>query len=190
MIDHFAALSEPRRPWLDLEKLKNRFHILAAARHPDTNAANDADPFASLNKSYSVLRDPAARLRHLLELEYPDALAASVQIPADLAEHFMQTAAQQRALRAVAGPRDESAPALMKAVREQKRTATQAEAKATLATLEKEYERAIVEVQELDALWSLAAAPVVVRLAQLQIRLAYLGHWIGDLREALLELSL
>jgi DnaJ-domain-containing protein 1 len=190
MIDHFAALSEPRRPWLDLEKLKNRFHILAAARHPDTNAANDADPFASLNKSYSVLRDPAARLRHLLELEYPDALAASVQIPADLAEHFMQTAAQQRALRAVAGPRDESAPALMKAVREQNRTATQAEAKATLATLEKEYERAIVEVQELDALWSLAAAPVVVRLAQLQIRLAYLGHWIGDLREALLELSL
>ena len=102
----------------------------------------------------------------------------------------MQTAAQQRALSAVAGPRDESAPALMKAVREQKRSAAQSDAQAMLATLEKEYARALAEVQELDALWSLAAAPVVARLAQLQIRLAYLGHWIGDLREALLELSL
>jgi hypothetical protein len=52
MIDHFAALSEPRRPWLDLEKLKNRFHILAAARHPDTNAAEDAAPIASVDKKY------------------------------------------------------------------------------------------------------------------------------------------
>jgi len=190
MIDHFAALSEPRRPWLDLEKLKNRFHILAATHHPDSGNANDADSFASLNKSYSVLRDHAARLRHLLELEHPNAVAASAQVPADLADYFMQTAAQQRAIREVAGARDENAPALMKAVREQKRLAVEADGQAMLRTLEKESERTLAEVRELDALWSLEAAPVVARLAQLQIRLAYLGHWIGDLREALLELSL
>jgi hypothetical protein len=190
MIDHFAALSEPRRPWLDLEKLKNRFHILAATHHPDSGNANDADSFASLNKSYSVLRDHSARLRHLLELEYPNAVAASAQVPPDLADYFMQTAAQQRAIREVAGARDENAPALMKAVREQKRLAVEAGGQAMLRTLEKESERALAEVRELDALWSLEAAPVVARLAQLQIRLAYLGHWIGDLREALLELSL
>ena len=102
----------------------------------------------------------------------------------------MQTAARQRAIREVAGARDENAPALMKAVREQKRLAVEADGQAMLRTLEKESERTLAEVRELDALWSLEAAPVVARLAQLQIRLAYLGHWIGDLREALLELSL
>jgi curved DNA-binding protein CbpA len=190
MIDHFAALSEPRRPWIDLEKLKNRFHILAAARHPDKSGANEADPFAALNESYAVLRDHAARLRHLLELEHPGAVAASAQVPADLGDSFMQTAAHQRAIRAVAATRDESAPALMKAMREQQRMAVEGEARAMLTTLEKEHERALAEVRELDALWSLDAAPVVARLARVQIRLAYLGHWIDDLREALLELSL
>jgi hypothetical protein len=102
----------------------------------------------------------------------------------------MQTAAQQRAIRAVAATRDESAPALMKAMREQQRMAVEGEARAMLTTLEKEHERALAEVRELDALWSLDAAPVVARLARVQIRLAYLGHWIDDLREALLELSL
>jgi hypothetical protein len=190
MIDHFAALSEPRRPWLDLEKLKNRFHILAAARHPDTDSTADGEQFASLNASYAVLRDHASRLRHLLELEHPGAIAASAQVPADLADLFMKVAEEQRAIRTVAAARDATAPALMKALREQQRAVVEAGARKVLEALEKEHARAIEEVRELDRLWSLEAAPVVARLAQVQIRLAYLGRWITDLREALLELSL
>ena len=190
MIDHFAALSEPRRPWLDLEKLKSRFHILAAARHPDRGMTNDPERFASLNTSYNVLRDHAARLRHLLELEHPEALPVSGRVPADLAEHFMKVAEQQRAIRAVAGARDAAAPALMKAVRDQRRALVEAEARRVLATLEREYNGALDTVRELDALWSLEAAAVVARVAEAQVRLAYLNHWINDLRETLLELSL
>src|SRR5688572_32957528 len=105
MIDHFAALSEPRRPWLDVEKLKNRFHILAAARHPDRGAMNDPERFASLNTSYNVLRDHATRLRHLLELEHPEATAASRRVRADLPVHLMKVAKKRAPIPAGAGGR-------------------------------------------------------------------------------------
>ena len=35
MADYFALLDEPRRPWLDPEELKAKFHALTATVHPD-----------------------------------------------------------------------------------------------------------------------------------------------------------
>ena len=35
MTDHFATLGEPRRPWLDAEALKEKFHRLSGTVHPD-----------------------------------------------------------------------------------------------------------------------------------------------------------
>ncbi len=73
-LDHFAELGQPRRPSLDADALKDHFHRLTAEHHPDI--AGDGGRFTTLNAAYTVLREPAARLRHLLELDAPAALAA------------------------------------------------------------------------------------------------------------------
>src|SRR6266480_4581877 len=76
MADYFFLLDEPRRPWLDPEVLKAKFHVLTSTVHPDRvhratepekQAANQR--YAELNAAYQCLREPKDRLRHLLELE-------------------------------------------------------------------------------------------------------------------------
>src|SRR5213075_2932150 len=98
MVDYFALLDEPRRPWLDAELLQAKFQTLAAPVHPDRvhlsgeqekQAANRC--YAELNAAYQCLRDPKYRLHHLLELERgnkldvlqnisPDTMDLSIQV--------------------------------------------------------------------------------------------------------------
>lgn len=91
MTDYFALLGEPRRPWLDEERLKNRFLSLSAQQHPDraasaTERAAATAQFAELNAAYHCLRDPRERLHHLLLLEGGQDLRQVRRVPADLAE--------------------------------------------------------------------------------------------------------
>ena len=74
--DFFALLQEPRRPWLDAEQLKSRFHALSTEAHPDrfhqaavSERESATHRYASLNAAYSALKEPKDRLLHLLELE-------------------------------------------------------------------------------------------------------------------------
>jgi curved DNA-binding protein CbpA len=81
MIDYFALLEQTRRPWLDPEKLKEKYHELARRAQPDQN----------LNEAYRVLLDPKLRLQHLLALEGAPAAATS-EIPSELSDLFMAIA--------------------------------------------------------------------------------------------------
>src|SRR5438270_13876413 len=94
--DHFAALGQPRRPWLEPEALKEEFHRLTAEHHPDRTG--DAARFTEINAAYAVLRDPVARIRHLLELEAPAVLAAVPPLPEALTETFMRIATLRRTI--------------------------------------------------------------------------------------------
>ncbi len=76
MNDAFALLSEPRRPWLDAEALKQKFQSLSNPVHPDrVHSATESEKqsantrYAELNAAYNTLREPRDRLLHLLELE-------------------------------------------------------------------------------------------------------------------------
>src|ERR1051325_10772034 len=76
MIDYFALLHEPRRPWIDADVLKTRFLELSAEAHPDrVHGAAEAikkeaqEQFLELNAAYNCLREPKSRVQHLLELE-------------------------------------------------------------------------------------------------------------------------
>ncbi|MGH8165519.1 MAG: hypothetical protein ACREP1_14415, partial [Rhodanobacteraceae bacterium] len=77
MTDHFALLGEARRPWLDPEELKEKYHALS----------RNAPPGAELNEAFRVLSDPKLRLQHLLKLEGAD-LTAGRPVPAAVAELF------------------------------------------------------------------------------------------------------
>ena len=80
MTDHFALLGEARRPWLDPEKLKEKYHALSRS----------APPSAELNEAFRVLSDPKLRLHHLLKLEGAD-LTAGPAGAAAVAELFWNT---------------------------------------------------------------------------------------------------
>jgi hypothetical protein len=80
MSDYFALLGEARRPWIDPEKLKEKYFALARERPAD----------AELNEAYRVLSDPKLRLRHLLTLNGVD-LRERREIPVGLAELFWNT---------------------------------------------------------------------------------------------------
>ena len=80
MTDYFALLGEARRPWLDPEKLKEKYFALSRA------AAADAE----LNEAFRVLSDPKLRLHHLLTLEGAE-LTAGRPVPPSVAELFWNT---------------------------------------------------------------------------------------------------
>ena len=80
MTDYFALLGEARHPWLESEKLKEKYFARARERPTD----------AELNEAFRVLSDPKLRLHHLLVLEGAD-LDAGRDLPAALAEFFWNT---------------------------------------------------------------------------------------------------
>ena len=80
MTDYFALFAEARRPWLEPEKLKEKYYALSRSAAPD----------AELNEAFRVLSDPKLRLHHLLTLEGAD-LVAGRPVPASVAELFWNT---------------------------------------------------------------------------------------------------
>ena len=91
MIDYFALLGQARRPWIDVEKLEDKYRELARATHPD-QSPHSGDEFAELNKAYRTLRDPKSRLEHLLALQGESHPHPGADVPPDLAELFMKIA--------------------------------------------------------------------------------------------------
>jgi DnaJ-domain-containing protein 1 len=97
--DFFVLLQEPRRPWLDADALKQKFHVLSAEAHPDRiHSADDSQKaamarrFAELNAAYHCLLEPKSRVLHLLELERGTRPKEIQQIPGGLADLFAEIA--------------------------------------------------------------------------------------------------
>jgi DNA repair ATPase RecN len=80
MTDYFALLDEARRPWLEPEKLKEKYFSRARTAPAD----------AELNEAFRVLSDPKLRLHHLLTLEGAD-LIAGRPVPAAVADLSWKT---------------------------------------------------------------------------------------------------
>jgi DnaJ-domain-containing protein 1 len=97
MLDYFALLRQPRRPWLEPDALKHEFLARSAECHPDRmHGASEAEKQASqaryteLNSAYHALREPKDRLRHLLELERGTKPVELQHIPDDLMSVFLE----------------------------------------------------------------------------------------------------
>ncbi len=184
MQDAFALLNLPRRPWLDAGELRDEFHRQSAATHPD--AGGDSDEFAQLNAAHQTLREPAARLRHLLELEAPRLLAQSQQIPPSLVERFMRVAAARQACAAFLAKHRAASSPLARALLATAHTAQTHTLDTALADLEAAQTDALAQLRALDAAWQ----SHLPKLATLQAELSYLEKWTAQLRESQLELTL
>ena len=183
MPDHFAILAQPRRPWLDEALLKQAFHRATAQHHPDLSGGS-GEVAAALNAAYAVLRDPAARLKHLLELAAPEVLAARPAIAPELGGFFGKIAGLRQASAAF-----EKKQGLARALAIGEGRALQAEIESTLVALREMEAAVLVELRSLDALWGTHDSSLPDKLSALQQSLTFLGKWQGQLREDLFRLG-
>lgn len=197
MIDCFALLSEPRRPWLDPVALKARFLALSARVHPDKAAPADRNAvgatFADLNAAYHCLTEPKSRLLHLLELERGHKPADLQEIPAALAYSFAEIAAACRSADAFLSERSRATSPLLQVQwfgrgQEWVETLNALQRKLTVF-----HHRLLETLKTLDLAWMQNAGSRDGLLAQLEdlYRLfGYSNRWHSQIRERLVQLSL
>jgi molecular chaperone HscB len=75
-LDHFALFDLPRKLWIEMAPLEQKFLQLSWKLHPDNfvNASAEEQErslkrSSAVNDAYRVLRDPVARVEYLLEIE-------------------------------------------------------------------------------------------------------------------------
>lgn len=188
MPDHFAILHQPRRPWLDDAVLKDAFHRATAQQHPDV-AGGSGDRASALNGAYAVLRDPAARLRHLLELEWPGAVAAPVGIAPELADWFGKIATLRQTGGALAKKETAAQSPLSRALLAGDQATHRHALEETLAALAALENAAQEELRALDARWETRDETLRTTVITLQQRFAFLAKWQAQLREDLFRLG-
>ena len=185
MIDYFALLQQPRRPWLDPETLKEKYHQLTKAGHPDRPSASPDSDFANVNEAYRVLSDPKLRLQHLLALGNVPANAGAV--PPTLADVFLETGTLiQEIDRLLARS---TTNALSKALIKPEITSKQELAADLLQKLQAMHAAAVNELRVMDKDWD-SIDSVAPQLAELSSRFAYLTRWIAQLEERKFQLSI
>ena len=200
MIDYFALLNEPRRPWLDADLLKQKFLALSASTHPDkihseSDLAKSAagKKFAELNAAHHCLAEPKSRLLHLLELELGGKPKDIQQIPTALADQFAEVA---RACRAVDQFLDEKAKVTSPLLQVQLFEQSQAWSE-KLNTLQKQLghlrDELTDKLKSLDALW-MSAIPAargecLSKLEDLYRLFGYFNRWTGQIQERAVRLS-
>ena len=191
MIDYFALLQQPRRPWLDAEQLKQKYHQLAAEAHPDRQSIDSKNPntdFARLNDAYRVLLDPKLRLHHLLSLEGMS--LADEAVPDELGNLFVQTGTLIHEIDRLLKETKEANSALRKSLLQSEILEKQRRAKDLLDKLNKLYQGALQELQMLDRAWPNDRQRITPALRDLYQRLAYLTRWVAQIEERQFQLSI
>ena len=194
MTDLFALLGEPRRPFLDPERIKETFHRLSRTEHPDqqTAPAVAADAgFAQLNLAQATLRDPKTRLRHLLELEFPAVrLSGPSTVPPALADLFAPIHGLLREIDALLSRKANAPSALARALLSREEFTLRERAEATLEQLETLHAAASEDLQAFDTAWQSRTPDAAAGLHELYQRFSYLARWTDQLRERLFQLGM
>lgn len=188
MTDFFALLGVPREPWMDAEELKEKFHALTAAHHPDVGGKRDALDFPTLNLAYQTLREPASCLRHFLQLEFPGALAGQQHVPENLAELFMRIGATRRAVDAFLAQEGAAGAALVRASYAASKLRLLEDVQAMVALVALAHDGLAAELKNID--WRSDRNAGGKRLADFFHVLAFLSKWLPQLREDAVRLQM
>ena len=188
MTDCFALLGQTRRPWLDLEVLKERFHRLTAEHHPDVSADPSVD-FSGIIAAYHRLREPKTRLRHLLELEFPGSIPDAQSVPSDLLDLFMRIASALAGFGRTTKKLEAANAPLSIALLAGEKVALLGELR-TLSEILRQKESSLLEqLQQLDAQWPEEKQATLESLARILQQLAFLTKWSDQIRDAILRLA-
>jgi hypothetical protein len=205
MLDNFALLNEPRRPWLDAESLKQKFLTLSSEMHPDRahgegEAAREAATrrFAELNAAWQCLREPKERLGHLLELELGARPADAQDVPAAAMDLFFETGRICREADAFLAAKGKTSSPVIKAQMFGRGMELAGRLDGLLRVILRRREELLAELPGLNAAWEAApAAGSAGRAAALPLAavervcrmLSYLGRWSGQIQERVVQLS-
>ncbi|MEP6668157.1 MAG: hypothetical protein ABJF10_03340 [Chthoniobacter sp.] len=188
MPDHFATLAQPRRPWLDDEVLKEAFHRATAQQHPDV-AGGSGEQASALNAAYAVLRDPAARLRHLLDLEWPEAAPSAHSIAPEFADLFQKIAARRQGSAALAKKMATAQSPVARALLAGEQGEQRRALESVLTETDAAAASALEDLRALDVHWTYRDTHTRHAVAALQQRFAFLAKWQAHLREVLFQID-
>jgi curved DNA-binding protein CbpA len=200
MIDYFAFLNEPRRPWLDADSLKQKFLALSASTHPDkVHAAGEleksgaAKSFAELNAAYHCLAEPKSRLLHLLELELGAKPGDIQQIPAALADLFAEVATACRSADGFLTEKSKAASPLLQVQLFERGQQWVEKLNALRKKLNGLHDQWLGELRSLDEKWmnpdAASHRDVLAKAEELYRLFGYFNRWNRQIHERVVQLS-
>ncbi len=204
--DCFALLGEPRRPWIDPDTLKQRFHALSTGAHPDrfhgsgevSRAAATAH-FTALNRAYGCLRDPKSRVAHLLRLEQGTDPPDVQRIPPGTIELFTEVGAVGRAVDALLAERGAETSPMRRLQQFERGMADMERLDALLRRIGSWEDSLMAELRDLNIAWEAAPPPghpgrleslPLNRLGEIAQLLGYLARWRSQLEERRVRLGM
>ena len=175
MSDHFAELGLARAAWVEAEEVKSRHHLLMAECHPD-KSQGDGYRATRLNLARRMLENPATRLRHILELEFPN--FQSTQKPQPDWDLFSRTGEVARLATQVASAAASATSPLARAVAKKK----SAETRKKLAALQEELTQRAKDMEQKTKSLHLTDPQAISNLAE---EWTFLNRWQSVIHEAL-----
>jgi len=194
--DYFALLNEPRRPWLDADSLKAKFHTLSAEVHPDrVHQASDGEKLAAnqryteLNAAYQCLREPRSRVRHLLELELGAKPSDLTNVPNDLMELFFSIGKIFREVDAMLAEKGRATSPLLQVQFFERGQDWVEKLGGLRGKIAPRRDALLEELKAVDASWDSAAAKPTPRLLEIWRLLSFYDRWLGQIQERVVQLS-
>ncbi len=188
--DYFTILQVERRPYLDLQVLKQNFLKLSEMVHPDKyfNASPEvrdmAMKYASLiNKAYTTLKDPKERLKYIVSLEMERDAPVSTKASLETMEFFIE-----------ASDICNEADRFIKSGNKNpdKRKDLLSRLKDLQKEAERRWNRIMDDIKDIDKEWMNTPAnkrrPLVGKLLTISHELSYLSKLKSLINEAIIEL--
>ena len=196
MTDYFALLNERRRPWLDADALKTKYHTRSAAVHPDrVHHASDGDKLAAhqlyteLNAAYQCLRDPRQRLRHLLELELGTKPSDLTNVPDDLMNLFFSVGKTFRDVDALLAEKGRATSPLLQVQVFERGQEWVEKLNAAREQIAARRDGLLTELQTVDASWAAADSKPTDALLRIWRLLGFYDRWLAQIHERVVQLS-
>ena len=194
--DYFALLNEPRRPWLDADLLKTRFHALSAEVHPDRvhqSSAGDkhaaTQSYTELNAAYNCLREPRSRIRHLLELELGAKPSDLTNVPDDLMDLFFAIGKVFREVDALLAEKAWATSPLLQVQLFERGQDWVEKLGGLREKISQRRDALLEELKTVDAAWTSATPKPTGRLLEIWRLLSFYERWLGQIQERVVQLS-
>jgi len=196
MTDYFALLQELRRPWLDAESLKSKFHAHSAEVHPDrVHQASEGEKrianqrYTELNAAYNCLREPRSRIRHLLELELGGKPSDLTNVPDDLMDLFFSVGKVFSEVDALLAEKAKATSPMLQ-VQFFERGQDWVERLGGLRLkISPRRDALLAELKAVDEVWSVSGPKPTARLLEIWRLLSFYERWLGQIQERMAQLS-